>query len=118
MANFEYIEKVEAVAEEEAQKAKMENKPSVSNPEKSNYWEELLRDRYEVHKVEEFNALGKGKRSRKQVFQFCLYDVLLKSLWSLRFNDFLRMNATMMYLHTQSHLFLKVICSLKMSNDV
>lgn len=109
MANFEYIEKVEAVAEEEAQKAKMDNKPSVSNPEKSNYWEELLRDRYEVHKVEEFNALGKGKRSRKQVFQFCLYDVLLKSLWSLLFNNFLRMNATMMYLHTQSHLFLKVI---------
>ncbi|KAK4600631.1 hypothetical protein RGQ29_010329 [Quercus rubra] len=67
VANFEYIEKVEAVAEEEAQKAKMENKPSVSNPEKSNYWEELLRDRYEVHKVEEFNALGKGKRSRKQM---------------------------------------------------
>uniref|UniRef100_A0A2N9GHG6 CHD subfamily II SANT-like domain-containing protein n=1 Tax=Fagus sylvatica TaxID=28930 RepID=A0A2N9GHG6_FAGSY len=45
----------------------MDNKPSVSNPEKSSYWEELLRDRYEVHKVEEFNALGKGKRSRKQM---------------------------------------------------
>jgi chromodomain-helicase-DNA-binding protein 4 len=88
VANFEYIDKVEAVAEEEPQKENMDNKPSVSNPEKSSYWEELLRDRYEVHKVEEFNALGKGKRSRKQVLHFGLYDILLKSLWSHIFNDF------------------------------
>lgn len=74
MANFEYIDEVEAVAEEEAQKSAMENKSSTTNSEKSNYWEELLKDRYEVHKVEEFKALGKGKRSRKQVFHhghFC-----------------------------------------------
>lgn len=45
----------------------MENKAAVNNSERTSYWEELLRDRYEVHKIEEFNALGKGKRSRKQV---------------------------------------------------
>lgn len=55
------------MAEEEAQKAAMDNKPTVNSSERSTYWEELLKDRYEVHKVEEFNALGKGKRSRKQV---------------------------------------------------
>lgn len=67
VANFEYIDEVEAVAEEEAQKASVESKSTVSSSERSTYWEELLRDRYEVHKIEEFNALGKGKRSRKQV---------------------------------------------------
>ncbi|CAK7353888.1 unnamed protein product [Dovyalis caffra] len=67
VANFEYIEEVEAAAEEEAQKAAMETKSTVTNSERTNYWEELLKDSYEVHKVEEFNALGKGKRSRKQM---------------------------------------------------
>lgn len=67
MANFEYIDKAGAVAEEEAQKEAVESKSALNNSERSNYWEDLLRDRYEVHKVEEFNALGKGKRSRKQV---------------------------------------------------
>lgn len=67
MANFEYIDEAGAVAEEEAQKEAVESKSAPNNSERSNYWEDLLRDRYEVHKVEEFNALGKGKRSRKQV---------------------------------------------------
>ncbi|KAE8056294.1 hypothetical protein FH972_013079 [Carpinus fangiana] len=67
VANFEYIEEAEAVAAEEAQKSAVENRPTMNNTEKLNYWEELLRDSYEVHKVEEFNALGKGKRSRKQM---------------------------------------------------
>ncbi|XWS70486.1 hypothetical protein CRYUN_Cryun03dG0052200 [Craigia yunnanensis] len=67
VANFEYIEEAEIVAEEEAQKVAVENKNTMNNSERSSYWEELLRDRYEVHKVEEFNALGKGKRSRKQM---------------------------------------------------
>ncbi|XP_048331491.2 CHD3-type chromatin-remodeling factor PICKLE isoform X2 [Ziziphus jujuba] len=66
VANFEYIDEVEAVAEEESQKVSMESN-TVNSAERSNYWEELLRDRYEVHKIEEFNALGKGKRSRKQM---------------------------------------------------
>lgn len=67
VANFEYIEEAEATAEEEAPPAPMENKATVNNSERATYWEELLRDKYEVHQVEEFNAMGKGKRSRKQV---------------------------------------------------
>lgn len=67
VANFKLIEEAETVAEEEAQKLAEENKYTVNNSERANYWEELLRDRYEVHKVEEFNAMGKGKRSRKQM---------------------------------------------------
>ncbi|XP_061964323.1 CHD3-type chromatin-remodeling factor PICKLE-like isoform X3 [Populus nigra] len=70
VANFEYIDEAEAAAEEEAQKAAMEMRSTINNSEKiekTNYWEELLKDSYEVHKVEEFNALGKGKRSRKQM---------------------------------------------------
>ncbi|KAJ9167671.1 hypothetical protein P3X46_019285 [Hevea brasiliensis] len=67
VANFEYIDKVEAAAEVEAQKAAAEASSTMSNSERTTYWEELLKDRYEVHKIEEFNALGKGKRSRKQM---------------------------------------------------
>nr|XP_016476517.1 PREDICTED: CHD3-type chromatin-remodeling factor PICKLE [Nicotiana tabacum] len=67
VANFEYIEEAEATAEEEAPPAPMENKATVNNSERATYWEELLRDKYEVHQVEEFNAMGKGKRSRKQM---------------------------------------------------
>ncbi|GMJ11122.1 CYTOKININ-HYPERSENSITIVE 2, hypersensitive to red and blue 2, GYMNOS [Hibiscus trionum] len=67
VANFEYIEEAETVAEEEAQNVAVENKNTMNSSERTSYWEELLRDKYEVHKVEEFNALGKGKRSRKQM---------------------------------------------------
>ena len=70
VANFEYIEEAETVAEEETQKVAVENKNTTNNSERTSYWEELLRDKYEVHKVEEFNALGKGKRSRKQVLYY------------------------------------------------
>ncbi|GMG98953.1 hypothetical protein Nepgr_000793 [Nepenthes gracilis] len=67
VANFEYIDEIEAAAEEEARKAALESKTAVNNSERTTYWEELLRDRYDVHKSEEFNSLGKGKRSRKQM---------------------------------------------------
>ncbi|XP_059290027.1 CHD3-type chromatin-remodeling factor PICKLE-like [Lycium ferocissimum] len=67
VANFEYVEEAEATAEEEAPTAPVENKATVNNSERATYWEELLRDKYEVHQVEEFNAMGKGKRSRKQM---------------------------------------------------
>ncbi|TYI72123.1 hypothetical protein E1A91_D07G037500v1 [Gossypium mustelinum] len=67
VANFEYKDEAETVVEEEAQKVAVEDKNTMNNSERTSYWEELLRDRYEVHKVEEFNALGKGKRSRKQM---------------------------------------------------
>ncbi|XP_027356637.1 CHD3-type chromatin-remodeling factor PICKLE isoform X2 [Abrus precatorius] len=63
VANFEYVDEVQAAAEEEAaQKRAME---TLNSSERTHYWEELLKDRYQEHKVEEFNALGKGKRNRK-----------------------------------------------------
>ncbi|XP_038711495.1 CHD3-type chromatin-remodeling factor PICKLE-like isoform X2 [Tripterygium wilfordii] len=67
VANFEYIDEVTAAAEKEAQKVPIEDKSTSSNLEKTDYWEELLRDRFEIHKVEEINSMGKGKRSRKQM---------------------------------------------------
>lgn len=68
MANFEYIDEVEAAAEEAEKRRAIENESAVASTERAKYWEELLGDRYEVHKVQELDALGKGKRSRhKQV---------------------------------------------------
>ncbi|KAF3663130.1 Golgi SNAP receptor complex member 1-1 [Capsicum annuum] len=67
VANFEYIEEAEATPEEDISTPPLENKATVLNSERATYWEELLRDRYEMHKVEEFNGMGKGKRSRKQM---------------------------------------------------
>lgn len=67
VANFEYVDEGELAAEEETPVPPAENRASVNNSERASYWEELLRDKYEVHKIEEFNAMGKGKRSRKQV---------------------------------------------------
>ncbi|OWM72377.1 hypothetical protein CDL15_Pgr018262 [Punica granatum] len=66
-ANFEYIDEAKATTEEEAQKAVEESKSTPANTDRTSYWEELLKDRYEEHKAEEFNALDKGKRSRKQM---------------------------------------------------
>ncbi|XP_045799661.1 CHD3-type chromatin-remodeling factor PICKLE-like [Trifolium pratense] len=60
VANFEYID--EAEAEE-----KIENNFSVSSSGAQNYWEELLKGRYEKNQVEELDALGKGKRSRRKL---------------------------------------------------
>ena len=68
VANFEYIDEGEAAAEEEVRMASTEIKTTTNNSERASFWEDLLRDKYEVHKVEEFNAMGKGKRSRKQVY--------------------------------------------------
>ncbi|KAJ7958522.1 CHD3-type chromatin-remodeling factor PICKLE [Quillaja saponaria] len=67
VANFEYIDKLKAVGEEEAQKSAVKNNPTMSSSERTNYWEELLKDRYEVKKVEEYSSLGKRRRSRKQM---------------------------------------------------
>ncbi|XP_050891252.1 CHD3-type chromatin-remodeling factor PICKLE isoform X2 [Lathyrus oleraceus] len=60
VANFEYIDEAEAAEE----KSEIEGKFSVSGSEGKSYWEELLKDRYQEHKVEEHNVLGKGKRNR------------------------------------------------------
>ncbi|CAL5390249.1 unnamed protein product [Camellia sinensis] len=67
VANFEYIDEVEAAAEEEARKASTENKTTTNNPDRASYWKESLKERYEVQKVEEFNTMGKGNRSHKQM---------------------------------------------------
>ncbi|KAJ4952799.1 hypothetical protein NE237_029631 [Protea cynaroides] len=69
VANFEYIDEAEAAAEAEAeaQRASMANKTNINNSERTSYWEELLRVRFEVQKIEEHTALGKGKRNRKQM---------------------------------------------------
>ncbi|XP_074276620.1 CHD3-type chromatin-remodeling factor PICKLE-like isoform X2 [Silene latifolia] len=67
VANFEYVDEVEAAAEEEAQKAAADAKNNTNTSERTTYWEDLLKDKYEVQIVEEFNSLGKGKRSRKQM---------------------------------------------------
>ncbi|XP_061365248.1 CHD3-type chromatin-remodeling factor PICKLE isoform X2 [Gastrolobium bilobum] len=64
VANFEYVDEVQAAAEEAAQKRAME---TVNSSERTHFWEELLKDRFQEHKVEEFNALGKGKRNRKMM---------------------------------------------------
>ncbi|RWW31655.1 hypothetical protein GW17_00003715 [Ensete ventricosum] len=69
VANFEYIDEVEAAAaeQEESKKQLRNEKASNSNTDRANYWDELLKDRYEVHQIEEFTSMGKGKRSRKQM---------------------------------------------------
>ncbi|KAL8539594.1 hypothetical protein ACS0TY_001269 [Phlomoides rotata] len=58
VANFEYVDEAELAAEEET---------PAENSERAGYWEDLLRDKFEVHKIEEFNSMGKGKRSRRQM---------------------------------------------------
>lgn len=82
VANFEYIDEAEAAAEEEARRAAAEARSAMSNSERANYWEELLKDQYEVHKVKEFNALGKGKRSRKQVLLYAPLPYLTQHTWT------------------------------------
>ncbi|TVU12298.1 hypothetical protein EJB05_45935 [Eragrostis curvula] len=62
VANCEYIDE-EAAKEEARRKAAAE----AANSEKASYWDELLKDRYDVQKVEEHTTMGKGKRSRKQM---------------------------------------------------
>ncbi|KAK8938193.1 CHD3-type chromatin-remodeling factor PICKLE [Platanthera guangdongensis] len=68
VANFEFIDEVEAAAarEEETKKKAIAEKHSTSNPDRSNYWEELLGDKYEMIQIEKFTSMGKGKRNRKQ----------------------------------------------------
>lgn len=86
MANFEYIDENEAAALE-AQRVAAENKSSAG--ERASYWEELLKDKFEVQQAEELNALGKRKRSRKQVCVFkcspvfnCSIKHITFSFWS------------------------------------
>ncbi|XP_068652707.1 CHD3-type chromatin-remodeling factor PICKLE-like [Aristolochia californica] len=74
VANFEYIDEVEAEAvaaaaaaaaeEEEAKKQSVATRP---NAERAAYWEELLRHGYDLHHIEEASSLGKRRRNQKQV---------------------------------------------------
>ncbi|WVY90000.1 hypothetical protein V8G54_035514 [Vigna mungo] len=63
VANFEYIDEVKP-AEEVAQKESEENQSSAANLKKSAYWDGLLQRGYEQCRIEELDALGKGKRIR------------------------------------------------------
>lgn len=67
VANFEYIDEVAqaAAAEEEDKKQSSANKSNAVNS--ASYWEDLLKERYDVHQLEELSSLGKRKRSRKQM---------------------------------------------------
>jgi len=65
VANFEYIDEAKALAEKE--EARRKAAAEAANSERANYWDELLKDRYDVQKVEDHTAMGKGKRSRKQM---------------------------------------------------
>ncbi|KAJ3695446.1 hypothetical protein LUZ60_000823 [Juncus effusus] len=62
VASFEFVDEAKAAAEREQSR-----KQAEKNADRANYWEELLKDKYEVKKVEEYTAMGKGKRSRKQM---------------------------------------------------
>ncbi|XP_047075437.1 CHD3-type chromatin-remodeling factor PICKLE [Lolium rigidum] len=64
VANFEYIDEAKALAAKEEARRKAEAE-AASN--KANFWEDLLKDRYVAPEVEEDTAMGKGKRSRKQM---------------------------------------------------
>ncbi|CAH2061075.1 unnamed protein product [Thlaspi arvense] len=64
VANFEYIDENEAAALE-AQRVAAESKSSAGD--RASYWEELLKDKFEVQQAEELNSLGKRKRNRKQL---------------------------------------------------
>uniref|UniRef100_J3MBV3 Uncharacterized protein n=1 Tax=Oryza brachyantha TaxID=4533 RepID=J3MBV3_ORYBR len=65
VANFEYIDEAKALAAKEEARKKAE--AEAANADRQNYWDKLLKDRYDVQKVEENTSMGKGKRSRKQM---------------------------------------------------
>ncbi|XP_023635622.1 CHD3-type chromatin-remodeling factor CHR7 isoform X1 [Capsella rubella] len=70
VAKFEYIDENEedsAAAVEEAQA--IEN-----NADRTSHWEELLKDKHEMHQAEELNGLGKRKRKCKQQVTYAEED--------------------------------------------
>ncbi|PIN15480.1 Chromodomain-helicase DNA-binding protein [Handroanthus impetiginosus] len=58
VANFDYIDKEESAAGEEM--------PAPHHSEGPSYWEDLLKDKYEEQKMEEFNSMDRRRRSGKQ----------------------------------------------------
>ncbi|XP_078157848.1 chromatin remodeling factor CHD3 (PICKLE) isoform X4 [Carex rostrata] len=61
VASFEFVDEAKAAA------AREESRRQAEKASRANYWEELLKDKFEVQKVEEHTSMGKGKRSRKQM---------------------------------------------------
>lgn len=66
VANFEYIDEAKALAAKE-EEARKKAEAEAANSDRAIFWDKLLKDRYDVQKVEEHTTMGKGKRSRKQV---------------------------------------------------
>jgi chromodomain-helicase-DNA-binding protein 4 len=66
VANFEYIDEAKALAAKE-EEARKKAEAEAANSDRANFWDKLLKDRYDVQKVEEHTTMGKGKRSRKQM---------------------------------------------------
>ncbi|XP_024359262.1 CHD3-type chromatin-remodeling factor PICKLE isoform X2 [Physcomitrium patens] len=70
VANFDYIneEDAAAAAAEEAEKeARAKLEAEMEGQGRAQFWDNLLKDRVVEQQVEEFEELGKGKRSRRQV---------------------------------------------------
>jgi len=57
--NFEYIDKIDDALE----KCEIKNKFFVSSSEGKNYWDELLKDRYQEQKVEKQKPWEKGSEA-------------------------------------------------------
>lgn len=79
VANFDYINEEDALAAaaaaeeaERVERAKLE--AEMNGQGKVQFWENLLKDRVVEQQLEEFEELGKGKRSRKQVQKILLTD--------------------------------------------
>ncbi|KAJ7564340.1 hypothetical protein O6H91_02G013700 [Diphasiastrum complanatum] len=70
VANFEYLEEDEAAAarlQEAEREAKADRESEIlDSAARAKYWEDLLKDKYEQKQFDEFQELGKGKRSRRQ----------------------------------------------------
>ena len=67
VANFEYIDEAERAVKEEISAPPPEGQASLNKLERASFMVYRLWHKYEVQKVEEFEAMGKGKRSLKQM---------------------------------------------------
>lgn len=70
VANFDYIndeDAAAAAAEEAEREARAKLEAEMEGQGRAQFWDSLLKDRVVEQQVEEFEELGKGKRSRRQV---------------------------------------------------
>lgn len=89
VANFAYAEDEAAANEIQAEDARLEAELEEEKQRGREYWEELLRSRWEDAYVRQEVEMGKGRRSRKQVskglfcrFYFCLFCPPVSSIGS------------------------------------